>query len=51
MRLSETTLLAMLGVADDGLDWNDVEMGLTRPDSARAEVLIQPSARVLRATE
>ena len=36
-------LLAMLGLMDDGLDWNDVKKGLARPDSARAEVLIEPS--------
>jgi hypothetical protein len=44
-------LLAMLGLADDGLDWNDVEMGLTRPDSARAEVLVGPSERAPNAIE
>ena len=44
-------LLAMLGLADDGLDWNAVEIGLTRPDSARAEVLIRPSERAPNAIE
>jgi hypothetical protein len=44
-------LLAMLGLMDEGLDWNDVEMGLTRPDSAGAEVLIEPSEHAPGATE
>jgi hypothetical protein len=44
-------LLAMLGLADDGLDWNAVEIDLTRPDSARAEVPIRPSERAPNAIE
>jgi hypothetical protein len=44
-------LLAALGLADDGLNWNNVEMGLTGPDGARAEVLIRPSERAPNAVE
>jgi glycosyltransferase involved in cell wall biosynthesis len=43
-------LLAMRGAADDGLDWNDVAMGLTRPVSARAEVRVAPSEQAANAT-
>jgi glycosyltransferase involved in cell wall biosynthesis len=39
-------LLAMIGLEDDGLDWNDVAMGLASPDSAPAEVPVGPSERV-----
>jgi glycosyltransferase involved in cell wall biosynthesis len=38
-------LLAMLDLADDGLDWNDLEMATTRTDRARAERLVGPSER------
>jgi len=44
-------LLAMLGLMDDGLDWNDVGTGLTRPERARAEVLVGPGEHALTATE
>ena len=44
-------LLAMLGLMDDGPDRIDVETGVTRPPSARAEVLIGPSERAPNATE
>jgi hypothetical protein len=44
-------LLAVLGLADDGLDWNDVEMSLIGPDRARAEVLVGPSNRAPNAIE
>ncbi len=44
-------LLAMLDLTDDGLDRNDVEMGLTRPDSARADVRVGPFKHAPNATE
>ena len=44
-------LLAMLDLADDGLDWNDIETAPTRSDRARAELLVGPSERAANATK
>jgi hypothetical protein len=44
-------LLAMLDLADDGLDWNDVEAGVTKPSEAHSKVPIRPAVRVHNATE
>ncbi len=44
-------LLVTLGLADDGLGWNDVETGVTRPSEALSKVLIRPAERVHNATE
>jgi glycosyltransferase involved in cell wall biosynthesis len=35
-------LLAMLGLADDGINWDDVEMVLTRLNTVGAEMLVGP---------
>jgi hypothetical protein len=43
-------LLAMLDLADDGLDWIDLEMVPTRSDRARAELPVGPSEQAANAT-
>ena len=44
-------LLAMLGLADDGLDRNEVDTGLARPSEALSERLVRPTEPVSHATE
>jgi hypothetical protein len=44
-------LLAMLDLADDGLDWNDVEAGVTQPREAHSKVPIRPAVRANNPTE
>ena len=44
-------LLAMLGLANDGIDYNEIEVGLTRSDNTRAAVLVGSSERTTCTTE
>jgi hypothetical protein len=44
-------LLAMLGLANDGIDCNEIEFGLTRSDNTRAAVLVGSPERTTCTTE